>query len=46
MDPLVPAPPVGWHGREVLGEVGFGDTFSELVEKGAIAVPKENPVTA
>ena len=35
--------PTGWHGAELLEELGFGDRRSELVASGAVSLPAERP---
>jgi len=37
-----PAPPLGWHSREIVEEVGLGDRFADLVAPGVVAAPNEN----
>ena len=43
--PLVPlfgAPPLGWHGREIIEETGYGNRFDELVTAGVVKIPSED----
>jgi crotonobetainyl-CoA:carnitine CoA-transferase CaiB-like acyl-CoA transferase len=42
LDPLFAAPPLGWHSREIVEEVGLGDRFADLVASGVVAGPREN----
>jgi crotonobetainyl-CoA:carnitine CoA-transferase CaiB-like acyl-CoA transferase len=39
MRPGAPAAPLGWHARELLEELGFGDRVVELVEQRAVTLP-------
>ncbi len=34
-----PSPPLGWHGPELLQELGFGHRLTELVDTGAVILP-------
>jgi crotonobetainyl-CoA:carnitine CoA-transferase CaiB-like acyl-CoA transferase len=35
-----PTPPPGWHGRELLEELGFGEAIAELEDSGAVVLPQ------
>jgi crotonobetainyl-CoA:carnitine CoA-transferase CaiB-like acyl-CoA transferase len=35
-----PTPPPGWHGRELLEELGFGERVAELERCGAVVLPQ------
>ena len=38
---LFGAPPLGWHGGEILKEIGYGLQFEELVNAGVVASAEE-----
>ena len=46
LDPLFAAPPLGWHSREIVEEVGLGDRFADLVATGIVVAPNENVVAS
>jgi crotonobetainyl-CoA:carnitine CoA-transferase CaiB-like acyl-CoA transferase len=39
---LFSAPPLGWHAREILGEIGYGDRLEECVNAGVVGAPTGN----
>jgi crotonobetainyl-CoA:carnitine CoA-transferase CaiB-like acyl-CoA transferase len=39
---LFGAPPLGWHSREILKEIGYGLRFEELVTAGVVATEGEH----
>jgi crotonobetainyl-CoA:carnitine CoA-transferase CaiB-like acyl-CoA transferase len=46
MRPPQPSPPLGWHGCEVLEELGFGSRIRELTEAGAVVLPPEQRISS
>ena len=39
---LFGAPPLGWHAREILEDIGYGSQFQELLNAGVVATPPVN----
>jgi hypothetical protein len=39
---LFEAPPLGWHSREILKEIGYGPRFEELVTAGVVVTAEEH----
>jgi hypothetical protein len=39
---LLGAPPLGWHSREILKEIGYGLRFEELVTAGVVVTAEEH----
>jgi crotonobetainyl-CoA:carnitine CoA-transferase CaiB-like acyl-CoA transferase len=39
---LSAAPPLGWHAREILEEIGYGSQFQEFLNAGVVGTPPLN----
>jgi crotonobetainyl-CoA:carnitine CoA-transferase CaiB-like acyl-CoA transferase len=44
MRPGYPPPPIGWDGEAIVGEVGLGDRLADLVQSGALVLPRSEQV--